>query len=90
MKKGFHLLMSLMVVLSLVACSNGNNQSKSSNTNRQAKSTNESSDKGSTTNREDLSLKVSRDEKKTIVISVMGNTPFLKWPRRNLKKSTRI
>lgn len=86
MKKGFHLLMSLMVVLSLVACSNGNNQSKSSNTNHPAKSTNEKSDKGGTTNREDLSLKVSRDEKKTIVISVMGNTPFFEMAKKEYEK----
>ncbi|MEH6994946.1 hypothetical protein V7075_19910 [Neobacillus drentensis] len=64
MKKGFILLLSLIVTICLVACSNGTNQINRSEVKEQ-NIPNHPSESVNHTKREDLSLKVSKDEKKT-------------------------
>ncbi|MEH7308224.1 ABC transporter substrate-binding protein [Neobacillus drentensis] len=75
MKKILALMMSLIVMFSLVACSSGNTQSDENKHNEQNNTNKGHQDNNKNSNREDLSLKVSRDEKKTITISVLGKHP---------------
>ncbi|MEH7356181.1 extracellular solute-binding protein [Neobacillus drentensis] len=86
MKKILPLMMSLIVMFSLSACSSGNTQTKESKNTEQNHSKNSTNDNGKKQNREDLTLKVSKDEKKTIVISVMGNTPFFEMAKKEYEK----
>ncbi|MEH7511238.1 extracellular solute-binding protein [Gottfriedia acidiceleris] len=74
MKRIVALLMSLILIFSLFACSSGNTQSEGSKKTEQNNSKS-SNNNGGKMNREDLSLKISKDEKKTITISVLGKHP---------------
>lgn len=85
MKKGFFFLLNLIVTICLVACSNGTNQSNRSQDKEQSNNNN-SSESVNHLNREDLSLKVSKDEKKTITISVMGEDPVFVLAAREYEK----
>lgn len=71
MKRILSLMMSLIVMFSMVACSNGKTPSDENNNSEQ----NQANNSNNSVNREDLSLKVSKDEKKTITISVLGKHP---------------
>ncbi|WP_088040612.1 ABC transporter substrate-binding protein [Bacillus sp. EAC] len=71
MKRIMSLMMSLITMFSLFACSSGVTQKDDNNISEQ----NHSKNSNNIVNREDLSLKVSKDEKKTITISVLGKHP---------------
>ncbi|MEH7501581.1 extracellular solute-binding protein [Neobacillus drentensis] len=86
MKKILALLMSLLLMFSLVACSSGNTQSDESNNTEQNNDNKSSNNNGEKINREDLSLKVSKDEKKTITISVMGKAPIFELAAKEYEK----
>lgn len=70
MKRILSLMTCLIIIFSLVACSSGKRQNDENNNSEQKHSNN-----NNYVNREDLSLKVSKDEKKTITISVLGKHP---------------
>ncbi|WP_163099722.1 ABC transporter substrate-binding protein [Peribacillus alkalitolerans] len=86
MKKILVLMMSLLLMFSLVACSSGKTQSKESNNTQQNNAKNGDKDTVKEMNREDLSLKVSKDEKKTITISVMGKFPDFELAAKEYEK----
>jgi len=71
MKRILSLMISFITMFSLVACSSGITQKDENNISEQ----NHTKDSNNNANREDLSLKVSKDEKKTITISVLGKHP---------------
>ncbi|PGS53867.1 ABC transporter substrate-binding protein [Bacillus sp. AFS041924] len=71
MKRILSLMMSLFVLFSLVACSSGKTPSDKNNNSEQ----NHANNSNNNANREDLSLKLSKDVKKTITISVLGKHP---------------
>ena len=85
MKRILSLLMTFIILFSLVACSSGNTQSKGLNHVEQnnSNSTHQNLEK---LNREDLSLRVSKDEKKTITVSVMGKDPVFELAARAYEK----
>lgn len=85
MKKGFLFLLNLILTICLVACSNGTNQSNRSE-DKEQNIPNNTSESVNHTKREDLSLKVSKDEKKTITISVMGKFPDFELAAKEYEK----
>ncbi|WP_088013951.1 ABC transporter substrate-binding protein [Gottfriedia acidiceleris] len=86
MKRIVALMMSLIVMFSLVGCSIGKTQSKESNNTQQNNDKNSDKDTVNVMNREDLSSKVSKDEKKTITISVMGKFPDFELAAKEYEK----
>jgi multiple sugar transport system substrate-binding protein len=94
MKKGFFFLLNLILTICLVACSNGTNQSIRSQDKEQSigsqdkeqSITNNKNESVNHSKREDLSLKVSKDEKKTITISVMGKFPDFEMAAKEYEK----
>lgn len=85
MKRIVVFMMCLLLMFSLVACSSGNTQSKGSK-NTEQNNSNSSDNNEKSIDREDLSLKVSKDEKKTITISVMGKFPDFELAAKEYEK----